>query len=500
MPMVITPRFRNTVCLLLILLIGAGFRFYRIGEKSLWVDEFDSLRIAAGHFEPNSHKVNYSPLGVLPALRGDVDVPFYYMLLNIWVRLAGNSEGALRALSALFGIGALGLIYLVGRRLLNDTVGLLGTLMLAVSPLHVIYGQEARGYALQILLTLLSTYFFVRIAFCNEKGRTLWAGYWLSAGLAIYTHYFSIFIILAQNLFLLLARRDLFVTTRWLAGQVCLALAWCVPFLLLFQIDSYDWVQVKSSYDAYWPYAAIPYMFAKFTFADFNEELWRAAPPVFALGVILLAFLFLLALRSLHGARHGRTLLLLLLWLLVPVLILLLIDLRQNTKAAMTARYLMASSPPYYLLFAAGVAVLKGRYLKIAAVAVLTSLMVFALGFYYSRPKLEQWREAAEYINREPVSLDLTIFYPSYFEFLRYYTSRLEPAQAISPETLVELSEIPTNLRSVLILIESSSPRIRPEALDQMMSIMQVHYRLVGSAQWQGVRILKYCRREPVLQ
>jgi uncharacterized membrane protein len=85
----------------------------------------------------------------------------YYCLLRLWVNL-GESEFVLRSLSALAGVLAVGLVYVLGKRLFDTKVGLIGAALLATNSFHIQYSQEARAYSLMVLLTALSSLFFLR--------------------------------------------------------------------------------------------------------------------------------------------------------------------------------------------------------------------------------------------------------------------------------------------------------------------------------------------------
>ena len=74
----------------------------------------------------------------------EVATPQYHLLLHLWMTLFGTSLFALRFLSLIFGVFATIIIYLLGRRLFNEEVGLISALILAISPLNIEYSQEAR--------------------------------------------------------------------------------------------------------------------------------------------------------------------------------------------------------------------------------------------------------------------------------------------------------------------------------------------------------------------
>ena len=65
----------------------------------------------------------------------------------------------MRSLSAVFVAAAVYVVFLLGRRLAGSGTGLIAAFVLAVSPFAVKYGQEARGYALVMLLVATSLLF-----------------------------------------------------------------------------------------------------------------------------------------------------------------------------------------------------------------------------------------------------------------------------------------------------------------------------------------------------
>lgn len=61
---------------------------------------------------------------IVQATGADVYPPLYYFILHYWVALFGTSEVAVRLLSVLFGVLAIPIIYLLGRLLFKEEVGL----------------------------------------------------------------------------------------------------------------------------------------------------------------------------------------------------------------------------------------------------------------------------------------------------------------------------------------------------------------------------------------
>jgi 4-amino-4-deoxy-L-arabinose transferase-like glycosyltransferase len=134
--------------------------------------------------------------------------PLYYVLGWGWAKAFGTDEFGLRSLSALIGALTVPLGYAIGRELAGRRAGLLLTAMLAVNPMLIWYSQEARSYALLVLLGTLSLLFFLR-ALRTRSGRDL--GLWaLASALALCSHYFAFFAVGIEAVWLLVALRG-----RW---------------------------------------------------------------------------------------------------------------------------------------------------------------------------------------------------------------------------------------------------------------------------------------------
>jgi 4-amino-4-deoxy-L-arabinose transferase-like glycosyltransferase len=203
-----------------VLLVGYALRVAGLAAESLWIDEGYSMALA-GRSLPD----------VVRGAAASQHPPFYYILLAAWLSV-GRSVFHLRYLSALLGTLGVASGAWMGRELLGRRVGLLTGLLLACSPTHVWYSQEARMYVLLALLVTISAALAWRIL-CHGRG---WLWWGISTSLALYTHYFSVFVILAENLYVLawMARQPAlkrrWLSVRWLGMQAAVAFAFA-PWL-----------------------------------------------------------------------------------------------------------------------------------------------------------------------------------------------------------------------------------------------------------------------------
>ncbi len=171
-------------------LLAAALRFGTLNVQSIWLDESATILLV--------HRGFAGMLSHLPS--SESAPPLYYVLVWAWTKIFGMGPLGFRSFSALLGTLTVPVIYLAGKRI-SVRVGLWAAALAAVSPVLYYYSQEARGYA---LLILLSTAAFVawQDSLREPTLRKLawWSG--LSA-LALLTHYFAVFVFLPEAAVLL---------------------------------------------------------------------------------------------------------------------------------------------------------------------------------------------------------------------------------------------------------------------------------------------------------
>ncbi|MBK8136122.1 MAG: glycosyltransferase family 39 protein [Chloroflexi bacterium] len=180
-----------------LLLLAVWARFDRIGVQSLWNDEGNSYG---------------QSLRTLPDITinaaADIHPPGYYVLLAVWRILTGESEFALRALSAFASLLGAAFAFALGKRLYGDAAGLTALAIVGVNTFSIMYAQEARMYALLALLGAASTWALVDLILSPGRRGTILLAATTAAGL--YTNYAYAGLLAAQAAFGLL----------WLAGSM----------------------------------------------------------------------------------------------------------------------------------------------------------------------------------------------------------------------------------------------------------------------------------------
>jgi hypothetical protein len=189
---------------------GAALRFSTLSVQSFWLDEAVTHQLVT--------RTLGSMLSAIP--HSESTPPLYYVLAWVWVRVFSAGEVGLRSLSALIGTATIVLLALIARRLGGRRAGLAAAALCATNPLLIWYSQEARAYALLVAFCALSLWCLLR-----ED----WRGFALASALALATHYFAVFIVAPELVWL--CRRHVRRSRRaaWSAAFVVAVAAALMP-------------------------------------------------------------------------------------------------------------------------------------------------------------------------------------------------------------------------------------------------------------------------------
>jgi uncharacterized membrane protein len=206
---------------LVFLASGVYFRFANLGWKFFWFDEtWNSMLVSGRSYEEleatlfNDREIGREELLACQRLdpaRGPLETvravaiddsqhpPLYYFLLRLWAGWLGDSVAMFRTFSVLAGLLAIPLAYGLSLELFGTwRAGVLAALLMAVSPLHVLYAQQARPYAFWTALILASSLALARALRLGRRRDWLLYGVLLAA--AFYTHLLSLFVAVAHGL------------------------------------------------------------------------------------------------------------------------------------------------------------------------------------------------------------------------------------------------------------------------------------------------------------
>src|SRR5271165_4705277 len=394
----------RVLVIILLTLVGAWFRLFHLGTKSLWLDEGATVTLARMAWPHFVHVWWYGEASFQGA---------FFLLMRGWLHL-GQSEVWVRLPAALCGIASIPVIYVVARKLVGVGAALASAAILAFSPTHVYYSQEARSYTMTILLLLVSTWFFVRAVEQNrEQYRILWT---LFSVLAVYSHYFAAMVMVAQACSMFFRRKPAPWGRLIILGLVILAIA--APGLTyVFRVP---------------PQAIIFTWMPKPT----PKQLLHLALFLGGSGekFVLSMILWIAGAIAIHRERNTKSTpdsfwggMLVISWVVVPIVLTALVSLHHPV---FVQRYMIFSLPATVMLAGRGMTALPKRHLGFWLVVALCLASIVNIYSLYHKPR-EDWRNATNVILNSAQPGDAVVLYPDYaivtFDYYRLLDQHARP-------------------------------------------------------------------------
>src|SRR5271169_3739081 len=395
-----STRHGRVLIIILLTLAGGCFRLFHLGTKSLWLDEGATVALARMAWPHFVHVWWYGEASFQGA---------FFLLMRGWLHL-GQSEAWVRLPAAIFGIASIPVIYLVARKLVGLRPALASAAILAFSPTHVYYSQEARSYTMTILLLLVSTWFFVRAVEQNRE--RYWILWTVFSVLAVYSHYFAALVLVAQACSMFFLRKPAPWRRLFLHGLAILAIA-APGITYVFRVP---------------PQAIVFSWMPKPT----PKQLLHLALFLGGSGekFVLSAILWIAGAIAIRRERKSKATpdsfwggMLVISWAVVPIVLTALVSLRHPV---FVQRYMIFSLPATVMLAGRGMTALPKRHLGFWLVVVLcvTSIPTLVLG--YRKPR-EDWRNATNVILASAQSGDAVVIYPFYGIVGFDYYRQLDP-------------------------------------------------------------------------
>ncbi|MGH8995787.1 MAG: glycosyltransferase family 39 protein, partial [Acidimicrobiales bacterium] len=442
--------------------LGLGLRV--AVPRGLWLDEVTSVMQARMSFTGMIHNLRVS----------DVHPPLYFAVLWATIRWLGSSgELAVRVPSIIAGSLVVPMLYALGKEAYDRRTGMVAAAVGSVAPLMVWYSQEARMYALLMLFGVTAMWAQVRVL--KRGGAFAWVVYALSSAAMVWTQYFGLLQVLAQQLVFLAViwhrRRhdelDRPLVLGWALSVVAIAVALypLVPFayhqFVVNQTAGRGFggpSNVGTAASLSGNHIGIYSMLANLIWAVGGYH----SNAVMALLGALWPLGMLVAL-ALLGSRRQPVTTLMVLAVAVPVLGMFALGLVK--PALFDVRYLSTIVPVLVVLVGRGLSgfIASPRLLRIGLAATLL-VMVGALGDQQlngTNPRLYDFRGALQQVDRQAKPGDVVLYDPRDIARVVTYYSPHAHAEAITPST-------PQTIRAIdhahRVFVVSSAPLIRSDA------------------------------------
>ncbi|HTI02670.1 MAG TPA: glycosyltransferase family 39 protein [Acidisoma sp.] len=405
------PEIRIAI-VLFVLVTGVAFiaRFYGIDAMPFWLDEVTTVQRASLPF-----------WDMVTDSLANHHLPSYFALAGAFGRFGSMTEFVLRLPSAFFGAASCGVLFLIGRELGGWRAGLVAGMLLALSPLQVQYGQEARSYTFVILMMAIGLLGFVQLA-RDSRAASLpwgmpgarlapWVIYTLGTLGALNVLSTGFFWLISANLAVIaILLRDHEIDRgrflrRWLLAQG-IVLLFTLPWFGAMDVFTHgemtnatNWVPQITWHSFY---SVLGSLYLMRVTRLINFHVFPAAVPGFGVLVVVLGVLGLLYLRRLRagwgsGPRSRSLIPALVIAAAVPPLLILLISI---VKPLWMPRYLIWSTVPFLIFVGLGINYLPARFRNGAVVAVLL-LAVANLVPYYNAETKPRWDLAARVLTRD---------------------------------------------------------------------------------------------------
>lgn len=411
---------------------GAILRLYQLGTESFWIDEaLTRMWITAPRLS-----------GTFASITEGVHPPAYFLCLRAWAAVTGTSLESMRIFSALFSIATIPLFFVFARHLMGRAAALFSTAILALSPFHVYYAQEARAYAFIVFLEVAFALSLCRgmrsIEEGREPGRSDWVALYSTSFLLIYSSYLSALVVAAGIAVALIY----YLTSPGRPIPVRSGLKWIAfSFLSVLPCVYFALVRARTGQGIDWlpPLGADTFLgiLFGFTYGVFlpPRPAWIYLIPVagcVALGLARAASIRRPGPRQSppHQARP-RPGVRLSVWITLLFVFLLAAPLFISIWRPVVfygQRYLITATVPWYLLLGAGLGRLwssRARWLApVVLAAILTGPAFYFVDYFNSRQK-RTYDKMSEYLDEHFGEGDTIVVIPEYNDsVLQYYLRR----------------------------------------------------------------------------
>lgn len=379
---------------ILMLVLG----LFHLGHKSFWIDETYTWSSASLNNAKFVHHL----------LSTEAEGGIYLVFQHVWVQF-GSSAWWLRLPSVMFATATVPAMWVLTRRLCDSRTATLATALLVLNANIVDHAQEARTYALVVLLACISMYWFAReMENPSRRTRNWWV---LTTVLLVFAHVVAALVIAAQLVSLFVARPDGERRRHVLFGGVATAVL-AAPFLLFVRSQPFkDPVSHPSVGDLYGAIrdlagggrpllaleglaacAGLALLVMAFRAYGWSDEVWRRALP---------ALWF-----SLCGG---------------------MLFIYSEVAPGFQSRYMLAFLPGLLILVATGIMWIPNRVLRVVAIVLVLALGAHSVWDLYGQPR-DGWRTIGNVLVQDRKPGDVVVFDVDFSRVPVAYYLRDEPA------------------------------------------------------------------------
>ncbi len=483
------------VLVIVLLVMGVFFRFANLGLKVYWHDEtITSLHLAGYTGEDVRQRIfNGGVIGVQDLLKYQYPTsetslqdtirtliiedpqhpPVYYILTRFWMQGFGNSVAVIRSMSALISLFVFPCTYWLCMELFESSlVGWVAIALSAISPVYVVFAQEARGYSLLMVTILLSSAALLRAMRLKTRGS--WILYAITLTLGLYSLPLILLTAIGHGFYVVFVTgfRWNRIITAYVLASVAGVLAF-TPWLLL-TLNSLRKAQASTA----WSATKVPLSrlvkswVGNISRVFFDINLDASAPAIYTIPpVLILVILVGYAFYFLCRNTPSRIYMFILTMIGVPFLALLIPDLIAGGLRSSVPRYLI----PCFLGILLAVAYLFGNKIVSASLlqqkiwqslmlllicAGVASCIVYSQSqIWWNKKPSDTHVQAAKIINQTNRPLLITSYYQANFGELLSMSYLLNPKVQLQLVSEPNIPKIPQKFSDIFLL--NPSPALK---------------------------------------
>jgi uncharacterized membrane protein len=317
----------------------------------------------------------------------------YYIVLHYWQKL-GTGEIMVRSLSATFSLMSLLVIYKIAEHLFEKKIATLSTFLMSINMYFIFYASQARSYSLALFLICLSMYLYLK----NLKVKKMRLAYVVVSGLAVWAHYYTVFVLFVQFVFSILqGKYRKILPLLFLSGLIVLPTFLAPSFINRHWVD---WIQ-------------------KPNIVNLLGTAYALSGDFLPLAAIYGLF-YLFSIKFIIHHFRKFEIQLLLSWMLFPIILSFLFS--WFLKPIYQSVYFLFSLPPFIILSAVFIQRIINEKRKGILIIMIVGLSLVRLVFWYTRSgtfkfifsSSGDWKVITSYVDERFQEDDAVIFYGYY--------------------------------------------------------------------------------------
>lgn len=411
-------------------------------DQSFWLDE--SIGVLAAKNQTWLNLLTQWP-------KGDNHPPLYYLLLKGWGSSFSYSETSVRFLSIIFGVLTVFFVYKIAQLFIKDAkkknfFPLLVSLLVATSPLHIYYSQEARMYVAAGALASGAIYFFLKTLKDNNFWN--WLGFSIFITLLVFTDYLPVFLLPVFWIYGFILIRDKKWWSRFIFSHLLLLISG-IFWLPIFLIQSAGGKAFLEALPA-WRLVAgganlkqLALVWNKFVLGRitfYNEVFYYSL-----LGICSLPFIATLVL----SLKRYKEAVLFWFWLIIPLIFTFVFSF--FIPAFIYFRFIFVL-PAFYFVLVWGVQNLKNKWKNLLSVTlVLINLLGYSFYVFNPNHHRENWREAVAFVETYTLENSIVVFANSEpFAPYQWYSTGKVPAKGLLGSIKIDKAETVNLIRETI--------------------------------------------------